>query len=62
MKMKDLFRFKISGSRFQHELFGTMLVETDFHEPISAHGRHFHDGAVTKGVVMHPLTDREFRE
>ena len=62
MKMKELFRFEISGSCFQHEFFRSMRVEIDFHKLISSHGGHFYDGAVTERIVMHPLTDREFRE
>ena len=60
--MKELFRFQIPRSCFQHEFFRTIPVEIDFHKLISTHGCHFHDGAVTEGIVMYPLTDREFRK
>ena len=60
--MKELLRFKIPGGGFQHELLCSVLVKADFKKLIAAHWRHFCDGSVAEGFVMHTLTYGELRK
>ena len=53
---------QVSGGGFQHKLLCSVTVKPDFQKLISAHGRHFDDGSVAEGIVMHALTDGEFQK